>query len=62
MAYVTFLTCLAAVFTPLVDDPARFFASFGAAEHQEIRRSLLLRREVPLTVNNAQIPLQILDL
>lgn len=35
MVYVAFLTCLAAVFTPLVDEPARFFAgvavvAFGA--------------------------------
>jgi len=26
---VAFLTCLAAVFTPLIDDSARFFAGFG---------------------------------
>jgi hypothetical protein len=29
MIYVAFLTCLAAVFTPLIDDSARFFAGFG---------------------------------
>jgi hypothetical protein len=28
MVYVAFLTCMAAVFTPIVDDSARFFAGF----------------------------------
>lgn len=30
MIYVGFLTCLAAVFTPLLDDAARIFAGFSA--------------------------------
>jgi|ERR1035437_1112761 hypothetical protein len=29
MLYISYLTCLAAVFTPLVDDAARMFAGFG---------------------------------
>jgi hypothetical protein len=28
MVYVGFLTCMAVVFTPIVDDSARFFAGF----------------------------------
>ncbi len=62
MIYVAFLTCLAAVFTPVIDDAARFFAAFGAfglgffigthayeeAEHRRKPRNPSAGGQVPL--------------
>jgi len=61
MLYLGFLTCLAAVFTPVIDDTARIFAGCGVVSMSiyfmvESREDACLRRDTHRKANGLPIP------